>query len=85
MLLNVPVSEQSCWEDSCLDRTHLWSLPSEFLRLNVLELPVANFIFCDGVQSRFTRIMQIYKRIGTLSLEFQVAPVSIVDCTHLVA
>jgi hypothetical protein len=72
MLLNVSVSELSRWEDRCPDRTHRRSLPSELLRLNVTELLVANFIFCDGGQSRFTRILQIFRRIGTLSLEFPV-------------
>jgi hypothetical protein len=64
MLLNVPVSEQSRWKDRCQDRTHRRSLPSELLRLNVTELLVANFIFCEGGQSRLTRIMQIFRRIG---------------------
>jgi hypothetical protein len=83
MLLNAPVLDQFRWEDRCPDTIHRWSLPSKLLRLNVIELPVADLIFCNGGRSRFTSILQIFGQIGTLSLEFPIAPVSIIDCTHL--
>jgi hypothetical protein len=85
MLLNVPVSEQLRWEDHSPDKINHWSLPSELLSLNVTDLPVANFIFWHGGQSRFTKILQIFRSIGTLSLEFPVALVRIINSTHPVA
>jgi hypothetical protein len=82
MLLNVPVLEQFRWEDRCPDTIHCCMLPSKLLRLNVIELPVADLISCGG-RSQFTSILQIFGQIWTLSLEFPIAPVSIIDCTHL--
>ncbi|GJN32646.1 hypothetical protein PR202_gb21164 [Eleusine coracana subsp. coracana] len=73
MLLDVPKLEQLHWADRCPDEIQRWLLPNQLSKLTVVEISFA--------RARFTRILQIFKSIQTLSLEFYIAPVSIIDCT----
>ncbi|TVU38742.1 hypothetical protein EJB05_12127, partial [Eragrostis curvula] len=76
MVLSLPALEQLHWQDSSPGEIDYLSLPSQILKLSLIELPASYLVLCEGHRSHFTRILQIFQRIGTLHLEMPVAPVS---------
>ncbi|TVU38736.1 hypothetical protein EJB05_12121, partial [Eragrostis curvula] len=63
------------WQDSSLGEIDYLSLPSQILKLSLVELPPSYLVLCEGHQSHCTRILKNFERIGTLHLEIPIAPV----------
>ncbi|KAG0545284.1 hypothetical protein BDA96_02G347900 [Sorghum bicolor] len=69
MFLSVPALEQLLWQDRCPEVIQHWMLPSCLRRLVVAELEL-NYLFAAGGRSNFARILQLFKCVDTLRLEF---------------
>ncbi|CAD6223568.1 unnamed protein product [Miscanthus lutarioriparius] len=69
MFLCVPALEQLLWEDRCPEVIRHWMLPSCLRSLVVAELEL-NYLIGAGGRSNFPRILQLFKCVDTLRLEF---------------
>jgi hypothetical protein len=83
MFLSVPALEQLLWQDRCPEVIRHWMLPSCLRRLVVAELEF-DYLFRAGGRSNFTRILQLFKCVDTLRLEFPNAHVRIYGTSTLV-
>ncbi|XP_066392417.1 putative F-box/FBD/LRR-repeat protein At4g03220 [Miscanthus floridulus] len=69
MFLSVPALEQLLWQDRCPEVIQHWMLPRCLQRLVVAELELS-YLFGAGGRSNFARILQLFKCVDTLRLEF---------------
>ena len=71
-----PALGQLLWEDRCPEEIRHWMLPSSIRSLVVAELEL-NYLIGAGGRSNFARILQLFKSVDTLRLEFPNAQVRI--------
>ncbi|KAG0545285.1 hypothetical protein BDA96_02G348000, partial [Sorghum bicolor] len=64
-----PALGQLLWEDRCPEEIRHWMLPSSIRSLVVAELEL-NYLIGAGGRSNFARILQLFKSVDTLRLEF---------------
>ncbi|KAK3125302.1 hypothetical protein QOZ80_7BG0602940 [Eleusine coracana subsp. coracana] len=80
MYLQLPELKHFHWEDRCPDEI-CPTLPCKLEVLTLIELSPYYLTLCQGGNSHFTRIMQMFRRIDTLHLDICIAPVSILLST----